>query len=358
MLKHYPKQYIEPVVEIIKTLSLSGKPVVIGSSADRTILYSVDLDLNDNPTWSPELPKKFKKVVEKLEDMKDVRVTDLKAGIVLEWNLLEMAHLTKGVVLNYNYEKVLVQLESLHDRKIITDEEYKEAKPLIKPHPTPLEFLIAKKTVRYGVVRWTPKDVEVGFVKLRNGTTLSFTDALQQPTIVKLDIVIWIENRFVECEILYNILKNGIPINTATLEEVRQGIKESILVFSHEQNWMKVAKRMYSLAKLDKAITIQNRLRNYIFNTDLGRLYSVLSDAKSLDDLREEGVTQKEKARIYQETDGFRQRLALITLPPLLKPVDPFSKNFISKLATILQPRVKSSLISLNLIPLPKKWLP
>jgi hypothetical protein len=358
MLKQFPEQYIEPTVNIIQTLSLTGKPLVLGSAADRTILYSADLDLNDNPVWSPELPRRLQKVIEKVEATKDVRITDFKAGVVLEWNLLEMAHLTKGVVLNYNHEKVMAHLESLYDRKIITDDEYKEAKPLIKQNPSPLEFLIAKKNMRFGLVRWTPRDIEAGFVKLRDGTTLSFSNALQQKTIVKLDIVIWIENRFVDCEILYNIIKNGNPINLATPEEVRQGIKESLLIFASEHNWMKVAKRMYSLAKLDKATTILDRLRDHIFNTDLGRLYSVLSDAKSLDDLREEGVTQKEKARIHQETDGFRGRLALVTLPPLLKPIDPFTKNFIEKLEGILQPRVKSTLVSLNLIPLPKKWLP
>jgi hypothetical protein len=358
MLKSFPEQYIEPTVEIVETLSISGKPLIVGSASDRTILYSADLDLNDNPTWSPELPRKFKRVVEKLESMKDVRVTDFKAGIVLEWNLMEMAHLTKGVVLNYNYDKIMDHLVSLYDRKIITHDEYKEVKPLIKPYPSPLEFLVAKKAVRFGIVRWTPRDVEAGFVKLRDGTTLSFADALQQRTIVKIDIVIWIENRFVDCEVLYNIVKNGQQLNTATPEDIRQGIKESMLVFANEQNWMKVAKRMYSLSKLDKTTTIQDRLRDEIFNTDLGRLYSVLSDAKSLNDLREEGVTQKEKERIHQETDGFRGRLALVTLPPLLKPVDPFSKNFIEKLEGILQPRVKSSLASLNLLPLPKRWLP
>jgi len=358
MLKHYPEQYIEPTVEIIKLLSLSGKPVVVGSASDRTVLYSADLDLNDNPHWSPDLSRKFRVMVEKLEAMKDVRVTDIKAGVVLEWNLMEMAHLTKGVVLNYNHEKILDHLESLYARQIITDDEYNEVKPLIKHNPSPLEFLIAKKAVRFGIIRWTPRDVEAGFVKLRDGTTLSLSDALQQHTIVKLDIVIWIENRFVDCEIVYNIIKNGQPLSPSTPEEVRQGIKESLLVFAHERNWMKVAKRMYSLAKLEKATTIQERLREHIFNTDLGRLYSVLSDAKSLEDLREEGISQKEKARIHQETDGFRGRLALVTLPPLLKPVDPFTRNFPEKLEGILQPRVKSALVSLNLIPLPERWIP
>ena len=105
-------------------------------------------------------------------------------------------------------------------------------------------------------------------------------------------------------------------------------------------------------------MTIQERLRDVIFNSDLGRLYSILSDARSLEVLREEGVTAKEKERIHQETDGFRARLALITLPPLIKPVDPFSSGFADKLEGILQPSVKEILTSFFLLPIPKKWLP
>jgi len=320
------------------------------------VLYSADLDILDTVEWSPGLPRKFKGIVDDLENRKDVRITDIKAGIVPEWNILENAHLTKGVVLNYNHETALDHLKGLSERKIITEDEYEESKALLKPHPSPLQFLVAKKALRFGLVRWTPKDVNSGFVKLRDGTTLSLNDALQHKAIAKIDVVAWIENRFVEAEVVYKITKNGVTLYED--EDIQQGIKESLLVFASEHNWMKVAKRMYSLAKQNEATTIQRRLREDIFNSDLGRIYSVLSDAQSLDVLKDEGVTAKEKERIHQETDGFRGRLALVTLPPLLKPIDPFSRGFADRLDGILQPRVKETLQKLNLLPVPKKWLP
>ena len=57
-----------------------------------------------------------------------------------------------------------------------------------------------------------------------------------------------------------------------------------------------------------------------------------------------------------QETDGFRARLALVTLPPFIKPVDPFSADFIEKVRTTLQTGVKKALVHLNLLPIPGKW--
>jgi hypothetical protein len=162
----------------------------------------------------------------------------------------------------------------------------------------------------------------------------------------------WIENRFVDCEMLYMIKKGKKSIIKVDGADIKQGIKENLLLYASQGNWMKVAKRMYSLSRLDKATTIQERLRERIFNSDLGRLYSILSDARSLE------VTEgKSKERVDQEIDGFRGRLALITLPPLLKPQDPFQAGFADKLEGILQPRVKSALKELNLLPLPKKWV-
>jgi hypothetical protein len=355
--KDFPKQYIEPAVDLLETMSLSGKPEVLGSAADRTIIYSADLDAHDTVAWSSDLPQRFRTMVASLNVMKDVRITDIKAGIVPEWNILETAHLTKGVVLNYNYSAAMDILESLYNRGIISKEEYDESRPLLKPNISPMDFLIAQKSLRFGIVRWTPKDVKAGFVKLRNGVTLSLADAMLQKTILKVDVIYWIENRFVECEMLYQIKVKGKFLISETADEIKQAIKENLLYYASQGNWMKVAKRMYSLSRLDKATTIQDVLRQKIFNSDLGRLYSVLSDAKSLEDLKEGKKEPGDTARIHQEEDGFRARLALITLPPLIKPVDPFTKNFIDKIEGVLQPRVKAQLKELHLLPLPKKWV-
>jgi hypothetical protein len=110
------------------------------------------------------------------------------------------------------------------------------------------------------------------------------------------------------------------------------------------------------LARLDGATTIQTRLRETVFNSDYGRLYSILTDAETLKTLEEEGISKEEKEYVKQETDGFRARLALVTLPPFIKPVDPFSANFIEIIRRTLQTGVKQALVSLGLLPIPGKW--
>ena len=354
--KEFPEHFVAPAVRLLRDLSLSGDPTVLGSGSDRTILYSADLDAMDTAPLTPENVTRFKEKIKRLDGMKDVRIGDIKAGILPEWNILEDAHATKGKVLGYNAAAAIERLDSLKARGIVTETEYKESVALLKPKPSVLEFLIAQKALRFGIVRWTPADVKAGFVKLRDGTTLGLEEAMKQKTITKVDVVTWMEGRFVECEMVYLFTIKGKLIVTMKPPEVKQGLKESLLIYAGEGNWMKVAKRLYSLARLDGATTIQTRLRETVFNSDYGRLYSILTDAETLKTLEEEGISKEEKEYVKQETDGFRARLALVTLPPFIKPVDPFSANFIEIIRRTLQTGVKQALVSLGLLPIPGKW--
>lgn len=355
MEKVFPEQFIEPVVHLVYDLSLSGKPEILGSAADRTILYSADYDINDTIEYSPDVVKKFQEKIKHLHGMKSVRVGDIKSGVMTCWNILEDAHVTGGKVLGYNYEVAKAKSDTLFKEGIITKEEHSMCDFLLKPHPTALDLLVAKKETRFGIVRWTPKDVEAGFVKLRDGSTLALKDAFQQKAMTKVDIIAWTNSRFAELEMLYIFTKHKKPINPVKPAQVLQEIKESLLIFASQGNWMKVAKRMYSLSKRMGSTTLSARLRD-VFNSDLGRLYAVLSDAETIKVLQEEAITKEEKEHMNQEIDGFRERLSVVTLPELLKPMDPFDPRFIQTLQSILQPKVKEELLRLKLLPLPAKW--
>jgi hypothetical protein len=187
---------------------------------------------------------------------------------------------------------------------------------------------------------------------------MSLETAMLQPTIFKIDLVFWDNERFIDCEMIYRFSRKGKVLVPEDTEALRRSIKESMLIFSADQNWMKVAKRMYLLAKADDATTIQEVLRDRIFNSDFGRLYAILSDAETLATLTEEGVTEEEKEHIHQEQDAMRERLSKVTLPSFLRVHDPFGKVFIHTIQKHLQPGIKKVLIDLKLIPIPKKWLP
>ncbi len=349
--KVFPDHYTQPIVDLLSTLSLSGKPEVHGTSADRRVLYAVDVDAEETLEWKDSLAEKLRANIVKLHSLRDVRITDIKAGVVPSWNILEEAHLVKGKILGYNHSQAVKKVEQLAQENIITADEKKEALSLLKPTFSPLQFLVAKKELRFGVVRWTPQEVKRGYKTLRDDHTLTWKEALQQPLAPKVDFVAWIEPQFVEFSFLYFFKSKGNYL--APQDNLLQKLKEDILVYASKNNWMKVARRIYSYCKFKDANTCKKNLQDQIFNTDLGRLYSLLADAETLQVL-EETATKEEQERIQQERDGFRARLALINTPGFKDPVNPHLKTLTEKIHSTLQPRVKDALLRLKLLPLPK----
>jgi hypothetical protein len=196
--------------------------------------------------------------------------------------------------------------------------------------------------------------VLAGFARLRDNTTYDLADALQSTKIFpKIDVYAWIANRYIEFSIIYKLTKLKKPFVSTNPKEDSAGIKNDIAVLASENNWMKVAKRIYSLAKRKPLKEVLSTLQDKVFNSDLGRLYSVLSDAETLQAMIEDGVTSEDRKRIQIEVDGFRSRLAFVTLPEFLKPVEPDLKTLIPKIHAVLQPAVKDILLQAKLYPLP-----
>ena len=349
--KVFPDHFTEPVVDLLKTLSLSGHPEIHGTSADRKVLYAADIDAEETLEWKDSFADKLQDAIGKLNSKRDVRITDIKAGVVEEWNILEEASLVKRKILGYNASLARRKVEQLEQQSIITKEESKEALAMLKPSLSPLEFVKTKKALRFGVVRWTPQEVKKGYKTLRDNHTLTWKEALQQSIPPKVDFVAWIEPQFMEFSMIYFFKEKGKYL--APQDNLIQKLKQDILVYASEGNWMKVARRIYSYCKFKDAETCKKNLQTHIFNTDLGRLYSLLADAETLQML-EETATKEEQERIQQERDGFRARLALVTTPGFKHPVNPHLKTLTEKLNSALQPRVKSTLLRLKLLPLPR----
>jgi hypothetical protein len=111
---------------------------------------------------------------------------------------------------------------------------------------------------------------------------------------------------------------------TDYLENITQDIKS----YLNDGNYWKALKRIFSIARLNDEKRRIERLVP-VFNGDLGRLYSVLSDIRILIYLLEEG--RGSKAVIRAEIDGFRSRLSNIwSLPDFIKAEPTFDKDLMT----------------------------
>jgi hypothetical protein len=192
---------------------------------------------------------------------------------------------------------------------VIDEDEYKEAARLLYKTHTVDGFLEAEKELRFHILRWTPREVLKGELHLRDNRTITLREAISLPAVVKLDVVAYVQdNKYTEFSNIYSFVVNGKPLND--MDATEDDIRQSLLYYVSVGKWFKVAKRMFSIAKLEERNAVLERLQP-VLNGDLGRLYSIISDMDTLLYLMEnEGVLPTNKVKF--EIDQYRQRLGNI----------------------------------------------
>ena len=318
--KEYPTNYPADAVAILDSMSLDGKGKnveLVGSQALRSQIYAGDYDANDFASGTLDhLASLFSEMVRRLSKM-DVFVGDIKAGVVSDWDVMGNAKVHNGVVANYNADTSRSKVLQLRKAGVITPTEEKEYLAVLKSSPTPTELVIAKNTIKTHIVRWTVKEAIDGKRTLQNGSVYTLQDAFASRGSVKVDVVGWIQNnRYTDFAMIYFLSSNGKKLYTPI--QFEDEIKESILYYIHEGNYFKVLKREFSLAKFKHETKKMEELSE-VLNHDLGRIYHILGDVKTLIALFTETQTHpKRLTDIRYEIDQFKARMSNIALEPFL----------------------------------------
>jgi hypothetical protein len=321
-LKEYPDDYPKDVQSVFADMTMGGTFILLGSASIREQLYAGDFDGFEevNVSSVASAVSKFKSVVRRLQKRKDLYVGDIKAGFIKKWKVLpDSAAIKKNAVVGYDAIYSQTVLEGLHKDGLITAEEYKAGKAALKPKMEPRDFTAASDILKFHVVRWTPKDILAGKTTLRDGSSYSLGQALTTPTVAKMDVIGWIQNNhFAEFSVVYEFHKGKEILNPTrqTMAKLSESLTESIIAYREVGNYFKVLKRIYSLARLKKD---EPTLRDLtpILNSDLGRLYYVLTDINTLMFLLEHHKNLPED-ELRLMVDQFIGRLSNVSIPAIV----------------------------------------
>jgi hypothetical protein len=315
--KDYPEGYPADALEILKAMSFTdGKGVkIIGSMALRSQIYAGDYDgeelIETRGTRNlalRDLTRKFKSMMKDIQSIPNTYIGDIKSGTIEEWVIIHTP---------YNHEKSLKQLEKLYKEGIIHKVVYDDGKKRIKPNVSKLELLTLRRDFRPNIIRWTPRDVRLGFKILQDKRKFTLEDAFQTPTITKVDVVSWVQNnRFTDFSMIYQFKNQGKLLNPR-MDDFETAVRENIFMLHHEKNYFKMAKRMFSLARFKGYKDLIETL-SPLFNGDVGRIYMVYGDIGTL-----ESILESESSIPYEqidfEIDQFKGRLSNIGLEKYLK---------------------------------------
>jgi len=372
--KEFPRNFTAGVVDILRTMSFTdGEEIrIIGSAGLRSIQFAGDYDAFEvvSSKSLQSLERGFQRIVKNLLGIPTLEIGDIKCGEVAQYRVLSPdISVHKNSVQNYSQKESRAVVERLP----IPLKEKEKALKLLPPTLSLKGYFEALDFFKFHIVRWTPEEVLQGSKKLADGSTYQLTDGFQSGK-TKLDVVaLTQDNRFVELSCVYEFKLNGKLIN-ASRRDAEAELKESVLEKQQAGNTFKAAKRIFSVARLQKDSTTAQRLIP-VFNGDLGRLYSVISDIQILQFLLE-NKSHLPKERMSEEIDSFKARLSNIWSIPEFVKIEPNADRQLDKAAdnpkeaqellerlemrfqAILDDAAKPVLRKLGLFPVPRKYLP
>jgi len=306
--KAFPQNYSMQVVDILKALSMTSfkHMELVGSSAIRSQLYSADFDCTEKVNASSvlEVASLLKDVIKRLRGI--CFINDIKIGEVPEWDVMS----------NFTIQGAKTKVDVLREKNIINEGEARSALALIDKANTPFGLIRAKKSIRWHILRWKPSQILEGVLHYR-GHTFTLEEAILSGGMVKIDISANINNRFTEFSCIYDIRIKGKPTSYKR-ESIVQSLKEDI-VYYNKINPFKAMKRFFALAKQTKDAKAAGILVP-LMNSDLGRLYQIITDLETLHDLLERPLSVKEVELIKGQIDEIKARMgSLYELKDFLK---------------------------------------
>ena len=315
-LKKFPDNYPSDVLDVLEKMTMKDGLNLVGSNALRSQLYAGDYDGYEVVTLSEptdaealaKLRKRFQEMVAGLVADPAIFVGDIKAGIVPEWIVIpENVHLKDGKVVGLDLKKAREKVAALELSKIITRAEAKAARKLLKSKMNATDFLKAKDELKFHVLRWTPLEIKENKKVLRDGSTITLEEAFATPAITKVDTIALVQkSRYTDFSVIYEFQNKGKTLNPA-MGDIGASLAQDVESYKATGNYFKALKRQYALAKYKHDVKKMKELTD-LLNSDLGRMYQIAGDMKTLAD-----VVDKAPADIVKyEVDQFKNRLANI----------------------------------------------
>jgi hypothetical protein len=216
-------------------------------------------------------------------------------------------------------------------------------------------------------IRWTPKEVLKGRLVMGDHEH-TLADCIRNPGLFKLDVIAFIDTHYTELSIIYFKTKTSGLSTQNLIEQLKTQVSE----LYNDGMYYKMSKRIFSISRqLKDSETAKNLLP--LYNGDLGRLYSIISDIDVLLYLFDNNK-HIPRERLFSELDNLKTRMANIwNLSKFIKNEDEFIDTLVQQinkqnpkalhklneqLFKILNFYAKEDLTNLKLFPPPAKYLP
>ena len=338
------------------------------------------------------MAKYMKEVVQRIQKIKGFYVGDIKAGIDTRYQI-NIGNFKDNVNYYYNPKQIKQDLIKLYNEKLLTKSEYEKIMKLVIDKPTmkPKEFHDLYMALRkYFIIRWKPEEIIKGYKILPGNKKILLKDAINQKSIVKIDMWAPFQGKYIEVTnfyIVYEFSSKTNPVDIINLpsdffdtfqETLKRNIEE-LFQFDFIAKPFKVVKRMYALARVMKDFKVIDKILP-LLRSDLGSLYEANSQIETIKNMLE-NIPKPPIEFLIKQIDNLKQKFSYIsqlepkewnedkydtivnvivknwkkmTKEQLIQTLEQISKDF----SKIISEDTIKYLIAVNLLPPPRQYFP
>ena len=306
-----PKKSIEmlnnAVGTIINKFGIHGKIKLVGSQQRRGLLYVSDTDILTLLQGRPELlARYFREVVQEIPK-RSYFFMDMKCGLdkrlLFSFDSDDLEEYLQNPLIPRSYAKKVMEAKGEDRVKLIRD---------------------------LFILRWTPAEIIAGVKKLIDGTEYTLSEALLDNTIIKLDIIIPVADRYAEVSEMYIYKQDQTG-------DVAKSLASDIELYRHK-NSMKSLKRLYSIIEAENKNDARLPKLADFFNSEYGLLNKSANDLAVLLLLTDKHDIPFEK--IFSNLQYIKENLALTTIvskPKILMLNKITAKNYRAKVEKLIE---------------------
>lgn len=305
-----PKKSIEmlnnKVGDLVEKFGIHGKVKLVGSQQRRGLLYVSDTDILTLLKDSPKLLARYFREVMLEIPKRSYYFMDFKCGLdkrlLFDFDSDDLEEYLKNPLIPRSYAKKVMEAKGEERVKLIRD---------------------------LFILRWSPAEIMGRVKKLMDGTEYSLEEALLDNTIIKLDIIIPVADRFAEVSEMY--------IYKQQSGDVAKSLAADIEMYRHA-NSMKSLKRLYSIIEMEnKNDTRLAKLQDF-FNSEYGLLNKSANDLAILLLLTDKHEIPFEK--IYANLQYVKENLSLtsvVSKPKILMLNKITKKNYRARVEKLIE---------------------
>ncbi len=314
-------------LEAIKLITLDQKypPNIVGSYKYIIHEYPADIDMFESyesccnrEDAAKDVELKFKTIAKNLKERDNVYLGDFKAGYDNRFKIL-IGHIgANGTLINYNPIYIRKAIISLFNKKLLTEKEKDNWLLSVIDHPTLQEYMDLEEKIKSKlIVRWSLDEMIKGIKILPLNLELSLKDALTQKSIVKIDIWIYLNNRYIEMTNWYLLLyKNTKTDKLENLsikpEKYQSSLVKDLYYYNNPaiNKYMKLAKRLWLFAVLKKNKKLMYNLYP-LFSSGAAKMYQIIGEIDTIKSIIKK-IEKPNYTTIFNNIEDWKTRLGTV----------------------------------------------